>query len=175
MMAEIPVPLHAMQWIDEHRETFGQASGARVVWRGEDMFALLLAGPNKRDDYHINSGSETFYQLKGDIVVGVIDDDGTRRDVTVREGEVWTCPAGLAHQPRRPAGTYGLVVERVLRKDELNRFEWHCGQCGNLLFHEEYFGNDRPGGGNLLDSITGQEEWRHCSACGHHQTLAVTG
>jgi 3-hydroxyanthranilate 3,4-dioxygenase len=172
-MADIPAPLHALNWIDANRETFRPPSGAKMVWRGDDMFALLLAGPNMRDDYHINSSSETFYQLKGDIVVGVIDEDGQRRDVTIREGEVWTCPAGLPHQPRRPAGTYGLVVERVLRGDELNRFAWYCTNCGALLHQVEYYGSDRPGG-NLLDTITGQEEWRHCKRCGHHQTLAVT-
>lgn len=173
-MANVMDPLHAQGWIDQNRDSFRPPSGAKMLWRGDDMFALLLAGPNMRDDYHINPSSETFYQLKGDIVVGIIDQDGQRRDVTIREGEVWVCPSGVPHQPRRPDGTYGMVVERVLRKDELNRFVWYCSTCQNLLHQVEYYGSDRPQGGNLLDTITGNEDWRLCKQCGHHQTLAPT-
>lgn len=167
-------PLPAIRWMEENKESFRPPSGSKMIWRGDDMFVMLLAGPNMRDDYHINPSSETFYQLKGDITVGIIDAEGRRQDVVIHEGEVWVCPSGVPHQPRRPAGTYGLVIERVLRNDELNKFVWYCSRCGTVLHQVEYFGAVRPQGGNVLDEITGQEDWRTCKQCGHRQTLTVT-
>jgi 3-hydroxyanthranilate 3,4-dioxygenase len=46
--------------------------------------------------------------------------------------------AGTPHCPIRPAGTWGLVIERKRRPDELDALAWFCEACGSLL-HQERF------------------------------------
>src|SRR5207249_4072008 len=95
-----------------------------VTVRGEKIRYLTVGGPNARNDFHIDPGDEIFYQLKGDITVRCIDTDGKPRDITVREGEAMLCRAGTPHCPIRPAGTWGLVIERKRRADERDGLAW---------------------------------------------------
>ena len=74
---------------------------------------MIVAGPNARKDYHVNCTEEFFYQIEGDITVGIIHPEtGEPEDVIIREGEIYLLPANVPHNPKRPAGTVGLVVEQ---------------------------------------------------------------
>ena len=133
-MANI-VPLHLMRWIEEHRGHFSGPVANKEVFPESEFIYQIIRGPNARNDFHIDPGDEIFCQLKGDITVRCIDADGTMRDVRVREGEVMLCRAGTPHCPIRPADTWGLVIERKRRADELDRLAWFCERCGGKL-HE---------------------------------------
>ena len=34
-----------------------------VVWEGDDFFAMVVAGPNSRTDFHVNPGEELSLQF----------------------------------------------------------------------------------------------------------------
>src|SRR5256885_1416102 len=128
LMANI-APLHLMKWIEENKGHFSGPVANKEVFPESEFIYQIVRGPNARNDFHIDPGDEIFYQLKGDIAVRCIDADGRTRDITVREGEVMLCRAGTPHCPIRPADTWGLVVERKRRPDELDRLAWGCQGC----------------------------------------------
>ena len=136
-MANI-APVHLMRWIDEHKTLFSGPVANKEVFPESEFIYQTVRGPNARNDFHIDPGDEIFYQLKGDITVRCIDADGKSRDITVREGEAMLCRAGTPHCPIRPAGTWGLVIERKRRADERDGLAWFCDKCGATL-HETTF------------------------------------
>lgn len=98
---------------------------------------MIVGGPNRRSDYHYDEGEEFFYQLKGNIVLKVIE-KGRRVDIPIREGEIFLLPPRVPHSPQRGAGTVGLVVERKRRAGEKDGMIWYCEKCGAKL-HEDFF------------------------------------
>lgn len=50
---------------------------------------MYVGGPNSRTDFHLDQGSEFFYQVHGNMFV-VIMEKGKRRRIDIREGEVIT-------------------------------------------------------------------------------------
>ena len=91
MTAFAPINLHA--WVAEHRHLLKPPVGNKPIWDG-DYLVMVVGGPNQRADYHINPGPELFFQVEGDIVLKVID-DGTPRDLPIRQGELFLLPARL--------------------------------------------------------------------------------
>ena len=77
------------------------------------------------------------HQLEGDITLRVME-DGKRRDIPIRAGEIFLLPPLVPHSPQRPANTVGLVLERKRAPQELDGFVWYCEKCGNKLY-EEFF------------------------------------
>jgi 3-hydroxyanthranilate 3,4-dioxygenase len=91
-----------------------------------------------RKDYHYNETPEFFMQLKGDMVLKVIE-DGEPKDIPIKEGEIFVLPAKIPHSPQRPAGTIGLVIEHVRDVEKhTDGFQWYCDNCNHQL-HEDYF------------------------------------
>src|SRR5687768_17872890 len=74
-----------------------------VFREAEDLIVQVIGGPNARTDYHDDPYEEFFYQLRGDIVLGILE-DGKPRDVPIREGEILLIPGRCRHSPQRPAG-----------------------------------------------------------------------
>ena len=75
------------------------------------MIAQIIGGSNTRIDFHNDSVQEFFYQIKGDMILKVID-DGEIKSIRLNEGEVFMLPPHMRHSPQRPVpGSYGLVVE----------------------------------------------------------------
>ena len=108
----------------------------KEVFPESEFIYQIVRGPNARNDFHLDPGDEIFYQLKGDITVRCREADGRMRDVRVREGESMLVRAGTPHCPIRPAGTWGLVIERKRRPDELDALAWFCEGCGAELHRE---------------------------------------
>uniref|UniRef100_A0A8C4N481 3-hydroxyanthranilate 3,4-dioxygenase n=1 Tax=Eptatretus burgeri TaxID=7764 RepID=A0A8C4N481_EPTBU len=48
---------------------------------------MFVGGPNQRKDYHIEEGEELFYQMKGDMILKIVE-KGIMKDVHIREGQV---------------------------------------------------------------------------------------
>ncbi len=131
--------LHAFnfqKWIDEHRHLLKPPVGNKKVFEDGEMTVQVVGGPNERTDYHDDPVEEFFYQLKGDMLLKVVD-DGNFYDVPIREGEVFLLPAHVRHSPQRPQeGSVGLVVE-ASRPNELDAFEWYCFECQALVHRIE--------------------------------------
>jgi len=160
-------PLHLMRWIDEHKELFGGPVANKEVFPESEFIYQIVRGPNARNDFHVDPGDEIFYQLKGDITVRCIDNDGKPRDIKVREGEVMLCLAGTPHCPIRPADTWGLVIERKRRSDELDRLAWFCERCGAKL-HEATFScaNIEVELREVIQTFNASRALRTCRDCG---------
>ncbi|MSP92802.1 MAG: 3-hydroxyanthranilate 3,4-dioxygenase [Myxococcales bacterium] len=136
-MTELGTPIDFKGWIDANRDRLRPPVGNAELWPGREFTVMVVGGPNARTDYHINEGEEFFYQLEGDIVLRTLDESGVRRDLTVRQGEVYLLPPRVPHSPQRPAGSVGLVIERRRLPHERDGFLWVCDGCGAKL-HEEF-------------------------------------
>jgi 3-hydroxyanthranilate 3,4-dioxygenase len=133
-MALLP-PINFQQWIDEHRHLLKPPVGNQVVYEDTEFIIMVVGGPNARKDFHYNKGEEFFYQLEGDIKLGVVD-DGEVKYIPIRQGEIFLLPGGVPHSPQRGANTVGLVIERKRDTEELDGFMWFCENCGNKLYEE---------------------------------------
>jgi 3-hydroxyanthranilate 3,4-dioxygenase len=154
------------QWVEEHRPLLQPPVGNKMMFQDGEFLVMIVGGPNARRDYHIEDGEELFYQIEGDIVVKVIE-DGRPRDIHVREGEIFLLPAGIPHSPQRPAGTVGMVVERMREEKEIDHLRWFCESCGNLLhdavFHCKDLGTQlKP----VIENFFADEALRTCRKCG---------
>jgi len=164
-MAIIP-PINLKKWIDEHRDLLKPPVGNQVVYKDTDFIIMVVGGPNCRKDYHYNEGEEFFYQLQGDMQLPVIE-DGKRRVVDIREGEIFILPARVPHSPQRGENTIGLVVERRRTGDEMDSCMWYCEQCSNQLhkatFHLDDIVAQLP---KLMQSFYDDLDLRTCKKCG---------
>ena len=166
-MAAEPGALHLMRWIEANAPAFRPPVANKEVFPESEFIFQIVRGPNARNDFHIDPGDEIFYQLRGDITVRIVGVDGVRRDVAVREGEVFLCRAGMPHCPVRPAGTWGLVIERKRRADEIDRLAWFCERCQAKLHEVGFACEDIET--QLRDAIqrfNADETLRTCNTCG---------
>jgi len=163
------------EWIQNNRDQLKPPVGnARVLPEG-DFIVMAIGGPNTRSDYHDDPGDELFYQLEGDIVLRIMEKAGPR-DIRIREGDIFLLPAKVRHSPQRPAGSVGLVVERLRKPGELDGFEWFCEKCNALVHRAELelqdIYKDLP---PLFDAYYDSAEARTCKECGHQNPARRAG
>lgn len=135
----LPFSVHELKkWIDENRHLLKPPVGNQQIWKNtKDFIIMVVGGPNSRTDYHYNESEEFFYQLEGDIRLG-LQVDGKATEVEIKEGEIFLLPGRVPHSPQRGANTIGLVIERVRRPEDTDGLLWFCKSCNHLLY-EEYF------------------------------------
>jgi len=156
------------KWIDEHAHLLKPPVGNQLVFReADDLIVQVVGGPNARTDYHDDPYEEFFYQLRGNMVLKVIE-EAAARDVPIREGEILLLPAHVRHSPQRPeAGSVGLVVEKIRPAGVADGFEWYCAHCNALLQRVEVevrnIVKDLP---LLFDAFYASMEQRTCRSCG---------
>lgn len=126
-----------MQWIEENKSTLKPPVNNKEIYPGGDFIVMIIGGPNERKDYHYNETAEFFYQIKGDIVLKVIENNQPK-DIPIREGEIYLLQPKTLHSPQRPADTIGLVIEQKRAPENKDGFVWFCENCGEKLY-EEYF------------------------------------
>jgi 3-hydroxyanthranilate 3,4-dioxygenase len=153
-------------WIDQNRESLKPPVGNKLLYGDGEFQVMIVAGPNTRRDFHCEPGEELFYQLKGDIMLKLIE-DGVPRDVIIHEGDTFLLPANTIHSPRRPAGTLGMVVERQRTEDEEETITWYCETCGNLLYQFKGVITDlgtqlKP----VMDTFWATPDLHTCKVCG---------
>lgn len=160
-------PFNFMQWIEDNKENLKPPVCNKQLYEMGDFILMVVGGPNTRKDYHDDAGEEFFYQIKGDMCLKIIE-DGKRKDIPIREGEVFLLPSHVYHSPQRSEDSVGLVVERKRAEDELDGFLWFCDQCDEKVY-EEYLPlinieKDLP---KVFSSFWESVEKRTCKACGH--------
>ena len=122
------------RWVEENRQLFNPPIKTNhVLAHYREFIVMVLNGPNARLDFHREPGEEFFYQIHGGIELQVKPEGERRKVVRIGEGEVFLCPGGVAHSPRRGAGTWGLVIERARKADEREEFLWFCENCDELV------------------------------------------
>ncbi len=160
-------PFNLKKWISDNRDLLKPPVGNKNLYADAgDYIVMIVGGPNARKDYHYNETEELFYQLEGDILV-TIQEDNKAVEVPIKEGEMFLLPARVPHQPSRPANTVGLVIECKRTSNENDGLMWFCDNCNNKLkeykFHLTNIEKDfLP----RFKEFYSSEESRTCSKCG---------
>lgn len=162
-------PFNLYQWIETNRDLLKPPVGNKNLYADAgDHIVMIVGGPNARKDYHWNETEELFFQLEGDIEVG-IQEDGKAVTIPIKQGEMFLLPARVPHQPRRPANTVGLVIEAKRDDRELeDGLQWYCENCNHLLHEYRFVLHDIEK--DFLPRFRdfyGSLEHRTCSQCGH--------
>jgi 3-hydroxyanthranilate 3,4-dioxygenase len=164
-MSALTAPFNLQAWIEANRHLLKPPVGNKCIVDG-DFIVMIVGGPNARTDYHWDEGPEFFYQLEGEMVLR-IQEDGARRDIPIRAGEVFYLPPRIPHSPQRMAGGVGLVIERKRLAGEKDGLLWFCEACNHPLYSEffdlENIETDFPA---VFDKFYRSAEKRTCTACG---------
>lgn len=161
----LPPVYNLKAWVEENRDLLKPPVGNKMVYRDSEFLVMVVGGPNRRKDFHIEDGEEFFYQIEGDITVRIMD-DGKPRDIPIREGEMFLLPAKVPHSPQRPENSVGMVIERVRKEGELDHLRWYCESCGEIL-HDASFqlvdlGSQlKP----VIENFYADESLRTCKHC----------
>src|SRR3954468_18873498 len=117
-------------WIDRHAYLLKPPVGNKLVFEeAGDLIVQVVGGPNARTDYHDDPYEEFFFQVRGNMILKIIE-ESKPRDLPIREGEILLLPAHVRHSPQRPeAGSVGLVVEKIRPGTVNDGFEWYCPKC----------------------------------------------
>jgi len=159
-------PINLMNWVEKNRHLLKPPVGNRYLYRGEDFFVMIIAGPNARNDFHITQSEEFFYQIKGDITVRIREGDKII-DHPLREGDVFFIPPNVPHSPQRGPNTLGMVVERNRPAGELEHLVFYCEKCGQLVADIEFDCKDIVE--HFRDTMEGfwkDDRRRTCKKCG---------
>lgn len=115
-------------------------SGKRVtvLWQHPDTLMFLARGREYRSEFHINPSDETMHMIKGDMRLHYRTPEGKEEITVIPQGSIIYTPAGTPHSPRFAEDAFALISERKRRDGEIDRFQWFCLKCDNLL-HEECF------------------------------------
>lgn len=164
-MSNLVSPLNFKAWIEENRHLLKPPVGNKVVWKDGEFIVMVVGGPNSRKDYHYNETPEFFYQVEGDIVLKIID-NGTPKDVHIKEGDIYLLPSKVPHSPQRGANTVGLVIEYQRPEGMRDALLWFCESCTTKLYEEDFtvenIETDMP---VIFDKYYGDKLKRTCPNC----------
>lgn len=130
---------HIEEWREENQACFSPPICNKLMFK-EQLNVMFVGGPNKREDFHLDEGSEFFFQLKGNMELPTIQ-KGKRKHIKIREGQVFLLPSRVPHSPQRPQeGSFGLVIERSRPDNEIDGLRWYTDftKCEDILY-EKFF------------------------------------
>ncbi|WP_433161242.1 3-hydroxyanthranilate 3,4-dioxygenase [Kribbella sp. CA-247076] len=155
------------QWIEENKHLLKPPVGNKQMFpTGDDFITMVVGGPNQRTDFHVDPYEEFFYQIKGQLVVNVVTEDGPA-SVEVNAGEMWVLPRNMPHSPQRGPDSIGLVIERVREQGTLEKFRWYCENCHEIVHEVELQVNDIVADlPPVFNAFYESEEARTCPKCG---------
>ncbi|KAK6814325.1 3-hydroxyanthranilate 3 [Aspergillus parasiticus] len=169
----IPGPLQLTAWLEKNSASLQPPVNNKCLYSGEDFILMAVGGPNRRKDYHINQTEEWFYQIKGDMLLKIVENGDQFRDVVIREGEMFLLPGNIPHSPRRQGDTIGLVMERKRPVGSIDRLRWYCenekehGETPALIREEQFFcENMETQLKDVIEDWMRNESSRECKLCG---------
>eukprot|EP01060_Flectonema_neradi_P035699 TRINITY_DN6642_c0_g1_i1.p1 TRINITY_DN6642_c0_g1~~TRINITY_DN6642_c0_g1_i1.p1 ORF type:complete len:300 (+),score=80.83 TRINITY_DN6642_c0_g1_i1:33-902(+) len=135
-----PEPISMQQWIAKNEASFVPPVCNKLMYGSNvQTKVMFVGGPNVRKDYHIEEGEEIFLQLKGDMLLKIME-KGKPKDVPIKEGEIFVLPARIPHSPNRPnEGSIGLVIERERLESELDCVRWFVDDSNEKVLYERWF------------------------------------
>jgi 3-hydroxyanthranilate 3,4-dioxygenase len=150
------------------RELVETGKQVKVLWQEEESLAFIAKGRDYRSEFHINPSHELMYQIKGTMHLHYRTPDGKEDVVVLNEGSVIYTPAGTPHSPRFPSSAFALIVERKRRPGEIDRFQWFCRKCDNLLHEVEFVVQDYRADpvSKAYRDFYDSEQARTCKRCG---------
>tara|TARA_B100000575_G_scaffold245751_1_gene210436 strand:- start:2219 stop:2701 length:483 start_codon:yes stop_codon:yes gene_type:complete len=156
-----------MKWINDNRELLKPPVCNKVVWEDSEFIIMVVGGPNSRKDYHVDIEEEFFYQIEGDMILKVIENNKPV-DIHIKEGEIFLLPANIPHSPQRFKNTVGLVVEKKRKASDQDGFQWYCDNCFSLL-HENFtqVSNIVTQLPIIFDDFWKNDDHRTCKKCNH--------
>ncbi|OBZ87055.1 3-hydroxyanthranilate 3,4-dioxygenase [Choanephora cucurbitarum] len=164
----LPPPINFQKWVAENSDKLQPPVNNSILFRGKDTLVMVVGGPNKRTDYHINETEEWFYQVKGQLLIKVVD-DGEFKDIHVQEGDMFLLPPNTPHNPVRYENTIGLVIERVRLSHHVDILRWYCENeaCRQVVYEESFHCVDlgtqlKP----IIEKFASTKELRVCKHCG---------
>lgn len=167
-MTKLLLPINLSKWVEEHRHLLKPPVGNKKIWEDQDFMVFVVGGPNARKDYHINAGAEFFYQLEGEMVLKVVQNNEFQ-DIKIGPGEIFLLPGGVPHSPQRGASTIGLVIEHKRAQAEEDSLRWYCDGCGEVLHERSFHLTDIVGQlGAAIQSFWANDKLRTCKSCGHY-------
>lgn len=120
--------VNVSRWIAENKHYFVPPICNKLM-HDVQINIMFVGGPNERLDFHLEHGEELFLQLKGDMVLKVVE-CGRHRDIVIKEGELFLLPGRIPHSPQRFANTVGLVVERRRAASEIDGLRFYVDDAG---------------------------------------------
>ncbi len=147
----------------------------KVLWQQPESLAFVARGREYRSEFHIDPVDEVMYMIKGEMNLHYRMPDGSEEVTILKEGCSIYTAAGIPHSPRFPPDAFLLVIERQRRDGEVDRFQWYCPECDELLHEEQFIVNDYRSDpvskayANFFNSL----ESRTCRACGHIMPSAL--
>ena len=165
-MNTIRRPFDFKKWIDDNKEFLKPPVGNKCIYtESGDFIIMIVGGPNIRKDYHYNETEEFYYQIRGNIVVG-IQEDGKAVEIPIKEGEIFLLPAQVPHSPRRSEGSIGLVIEVKRKANEQDGLMWFCENCNNLIHSVKFkLTNVEKDFQPRFKEFYSSEELRTCDKC----------
>ncbi|MFY0543877.1 3-hydroxyanthranilate 3,4-dioxygenase [Brevibacillus sp. H7] len=161
-------PINLWKFIEEHKDQLKPPVNNKLIWKDAELMVMLLGGPNKRRDFHVDPSEEIFYQLKGDCYVEIMNQEGKREVITVKEGEMFLLPPNVPHSPHRVADTIGIVIERNRAQGELEDFVWFCDQCDHEMHRATVqLTNIEVQVKEAIQGFNSSLELRTCKHCGY--------
>ncbi|OLY82976.1 3-hydroxyanthranilate 3,4-dioxygenase [Smittium mucronatum] len=158
------------KFIEENEHLLAPPVNNKLIFKSKDYIVMVVGGPNKRTDFHVNQTDEWFYQLKGIAEVNVVDQvTGEFKKIVLSEGKMAMVPGNTPHNPIRHEGSIGLVVERNRSSEMIDQLRWYCSECKTLVHKVEFnCGNIEI---DIKDHINAAKENNFklliCPECGH--------
>jgi len=154
------------RWFRDNEHLLIPPVNNKIIYEDPELIVMAIGGPNSRKDYHFHErGPEFFYQVKGDMILKIMGEEGPR-DTEILEGEIYLMPGGTIHSPQRFVNTWGIVLEKKALHGEKDFLQWYCENC-NTQLHEEKFDltnivTELP---PLFEKFYSSEELRTCTTC----------
>jgi 3-hydroxyanthranilate 3,4-dioxygenase len=133
MLSTPLTPFELSRFIDAHREEWARERMVRrIIWENSEYLTFLNRGPTPDPQYHIGPCDELFVQQEGELHLHYLE-GSERKLVVLRPGQMLFLPQGVPHSPRRPEGSWTVVVERKRQPGQVDRFIWICAECSRQL------------------------------------------
>jgi 3-hydroxyanthranilate 3,4-dioxygenase len=155
--------------LESGRQLAARGERVSVLWQEPESLAFVARGREYRSEFHINPSDEVMLMIKGEMRLHYRTPDGTEQIAVVPEGSTIYTPAGTPHSPRFPPDAYLLVIERQRRLGEIDRFQWFCPSCDELLHEEMAEVHDYRADpvSKAYARFFDNEAHRTCTSCGH--------
>jgi len=162
-------PINFPKWLEENSHLLQPPVNNYCLQSGQ-FIVMVLGGPNKRTDYHINQTDEWFYQYKGDMILKVVN-GAVFEDIHIHEGEMYLLPGNVPHNPVRFADTVGIVLEVVRQSHQIDTLRWYCDVCKTVVWEQSFHCTDlgtqlKP----IIEQWANDDSLRKCQNCGHSNT-----
>ncbi len=162
----LPMPIADLDAITQELTESGER--VRVLWQEPGSLAFVARGREYRSEFHIDPSDEVMYMIKGEMRLHYRTPEGKEEVTVLSQGSTIFTAAGVPHSPRFPPDAFVLVLERGRRDGEIDRFQWFCPSCDNLLHEEACIVDDytldpvSKAYRTFFDSV----EFRTCKECG---------